>query len=913
MADRLKGITIQVDGETTGLKKALAGVNSDLRTTQAQLNDVNRLLKLDPKNTQLLEQKQRLLGKAIDETNDKLKSLRDAEKQVAEQVKQDKAPIEQQEALQREIIATEKALNKLEQQQKELNAQMEQAPTKLDLFGDKMQGVADKAGLVADKTRAASMAAGGFLVALGALGIKSAATADELNTLAKQTGFSTEELQKMSYASDLIDVSMDDITGAIKRLKKNLTSSSVDWESLGVSIYGANGELRDATDIFYDTVSALGNIENETERDTKAMEVFGKSADSLAGIIDDGGQALRDYGEEAENLGLIIDQKTLDEMNALNDEFDKIKNRAKMEALKLGAKALKALEPAIKAIVEKLHGLFDWLSKLDDKQMRLLVTIAAVVAAISPVARIVQGISTLVGTFATQVIPKLSSALTFLAAHPVVATVVAITALITAFVALGKAVYDQAKSYSTLTEEEKKLVSEAKEAADAFREQQETFAKTAEGTQAQFAYTQKLADELKTLADESGNVADKDKARAQFILGELNSALGTEYTMTGNQIAQYEKLTDSIDKLIEKKKAEVLLSAYEEEYSTAIKERAKNYKAIDKAAKDYADTQKILNNLPSEADSNVRLAFANAAKEKKQIWQDLKKADADYTDTITRYEAAMVANIEGNTALIEDILTGQVELYEDKNGEMVQAAKDTAPKMNEAGKQIPKAEADGINANSQKPVEATKNIANQLPGAASSKNGEIRQAGQGISSALGSGITGGSGAAKGAYGRMISSIANRGISAAEMGALILTGKQMGEGIDRGLSQKMRETAKKVTRLILDLIAKMNKAAQVNSPSKLTMKTGEALGEGLGLGIDKSTGFAVKQAERQANAVLGAYGGKTGLSATGASKTTNVGGVSVNVYAQQGQNANAIADMVMKRFNIALNNAEVLGR
>lgn len=90
MADRIKGITIEIGGDTTGLDKALSGTNKEIRNTQSQLKDVERLLKLDPSNTELLKQKQKLLAEAVGETKDKLNALKDAERQVEEQFKQGK-------------------------------------------------------------------------------------------------------------------------------------------------------------------------------------------------------------------------------------------------------------------------------------------------------------------------------------------------------------------------------------------------------------------------------------------------------------------------------------------------------------------------------------------------------------------------------------------------------------------------------------------------------------------------------------------------------------------------------------------------------------------------------------------------------------------------------------------------------
>lgn len=124
MADRIKGITVVLGGDTTGLNKALSGTNKEIKNTQAQLKDVERLLKLDPTNTTLLEQKQRLLADAVGETKSKLDTLKTAEKQVQEQFKRGEVSQQQYDALQREIIATKNELGKLENAAKDTNAQI---------------------------------------------------------------------------------------------------------------------------------------------------------------------------------------------------------------------------------------------------------------------------------------------------------------------------------------------------------------------------------------------------------------------------------------------------------------------------------------------------------------------------------------------------------------------------------------------------------------------------------------------------------------------------------------------------------------------------------------------------------------------------------------------------------------------
>lgn len=119
MADRVKGISVQIGGDTTGLSKALSGVNKEINSTQASLRDVERLLKLDPANTVLLKQKQELLAKAVSDTENKLESLKKANEQAAESVKNYDAWKAAYDPIQQEIDDTQKKLNELKDAQKE--------------------------------------------------------------------------------------------------------------------------------------------------------------------------------------------------------------------------------------------------------------------------------------------------------------------------------------------------------------------------------------------------------------------------------------------------------------------------------------------------------------------------------------------------------------------------------------------------------------------------------------------------------------------------------------------------------------------------------------------------------------------------------------------------------------------------
>ena len=437
MADRIKGITIEIGGDTTGLSKALGGVNKEIKSTQSQLKDVERLLKLDPTNTNLLQQRQRLLAQSVEETRGKLAALKEAEQQVQQQMADGKASQEQYEGLQREIFATEQALKNLEDAASHSNATL----SKVSAVADKL---ADAAGNISNKTKALSGAAGGILGAALGSAVSAGLTADDLNTLSKQSGFSTEQLQIWSYGADRVDVSVNDIVKSAQKLKKNMVSTSSDvsaaWQKLGISVTDSNGNLRDSTVVFDETVRALSKIENETERDTLSMTLFGKSADSLAGIIDDGGEAFRGFGQEAKDAGLILDQDALNKANEFNDAIDKIKAQGAGTFAEIGTEIAGMLLPFLDDLAAAVSTALEWIRGLDDGQLKMLGTILLVIAGISPIFGIISSVASGVSSVSNAIngvmtiLPTLqsgfSSVFGFIASNPIVLLIAAIVVLV---------------------------------------------------------------------------------------------------------------------------------------------------------------------------------------------------------------------------------------------------------------------------------------------------------------------------------------------------------------------------------------------------------------------------------------------------------------------------------------------------
>lgn len=392
---RIKGITIEIDGNTTKLQKALSGVDKSLKTTQNNLKDIDKLLKFNPGNTELLTQKQKNLERAIGDTKTRLKELKDAQSKVSQGT-------DEWDALQREIIETENNLKDLEDEYKNFGSVTAQ---QIKNVGDKMKSVGDKVTNVGKKLAPISGAAAAIGGGLFKLGYNAITSADELSTLSQQTGISTDELQKMQYAADLVDVSVEDITGALRKMKSKMDPANKTFQELGISVTNADGSLRDATDVFYDSIEALSGIENETERDRVAMQLFGKSSDSLAGIIDDGGAALKAYGEEAQNLGLILDEDTISSLNDTNDAVDKMKATVSATLGQVGADVAEVLGPAIEKVGEWISGITEKLRQLTPEQTETILKIVGVVAAIAPLlivgGQLITGIGSLITVIGT--------------------------------------------------------------------------------------------------------------------------------------------------------------------------------------------------------------------------------------------------------------------------------------------------------------------------------------------------------------------------------------------------------------------------------------------------------------------------------------------------------------------------------
>lgn len=334
-----KGITVKFGADTTGLGKALKDIDTQAKSINGDLKEIDKGLKFDSKNVELTSQKFQKLSEGIQVTQKRLEMLRSAQASAQADIANGVDGAEARyKDLQREIARTETTLSNFKKQVKEA--------------GDAIKkDLSDSIEKLSGQVKTAAVTVGALVTALGGIAITSAKTADDINTLSKVTGISTEELQKFSYASSLIDVDVSTLQSSLQRLVRNMqgakdgTGDAAEaFGDLGVNIKTGSGELRNNLDVFYEVIDALGKVENETQRDAYAMQIFGRQAQDLNPLIKAGAQALKDYGDQAENMGLVFDQQTLDNLNELNDKLDISKQQLKGASMIIGGELLNSFD-----------------------------------------------------------------------------------------------------------------------------------------------------------------------------------------------------------------------------------------------------------------------------------------------------------------------------------------------------------------------------------------------------------------------------------------------------------------------------------------------------------------------------------------------------------------------------------------
>ena len=809
MAGTIKGILVEIGGDTSGLQKAISKVNTATSSLSKELRGVNSLLKLDPRNTELVSQKQKILAENIEATSKKLEELKKVEEMANSE--RNKVSDENYRNLQREIANTEYKLKQLQVQAskwtkageslEEFSNKVTRISEKIDGLGStlttgltlpifaigtaattvgnefeakmsKVQAIAgatkeelekltDTAIELGSKTSFSSsqvaegmenLASAGFdtneiiksmpgLLDLAASsGTELAAAAEitasairgfglEANTsahiadvfaeAAARTNAQTEDMgEAMKYVAPVaktVGLSIEEtaaaigimsdagvkgsqagttLRGGLTRIVKPTKMVRDAMQELGVEFYNSNGKMKSLTEIIQTLQEHTKGLTDETKNQALA-QIFGTEALSgMLALVNRGSSELESMtksfkecdGAAAEMAETMLDN-TAGSLESLSGSFESA-----------GIAIQKALSPQIRDLAKWIQGLVDDFTELSEEEQQNIVKNALLVASIGPAVKILGKLGKGIGS-ATKSLSTFTKALAVVRAgttsadvgvnnlakafqtviSPVGVTITTAIALAGAFAYMNQKAHEIPSTLQYTMKEMENYKKEHKE----FREEID---KAAASSMAEVANIEKLKNELSTLVDENGRVKDGYKDRVAFILKELNEALGTEYSMTGNIIKQYKNLQQEIDTLVLKKKAQIVLENEEEKYSNALANKEKAYQKVIEAQKEYnkalngktyqqyfEDLKKNYEEAGYTAEGATKYAQSYMAKwvdGYKQNYEDAKQIHSDYLNDIAAYENDYAIIQSGNNEKIQELIRNRTYTYKQESNDI---------------------------------------------------------------------------------------------------------------------------------------------------------------------------------------------------------------------------------------------------
>lgn len=533
-------------------------------------------------------------------------------------------------------------------------------------------------------------------------------------------------------------------------IEGSINSMKAAWENLLVGMADEDADLDALIDNFVESVEiAADNIIPVIEKALNGLStLIGKLAPTVAKgipqfvenilpkLLNAGGLIVAEFIKElpgmlAKILPAIEKSVTLifqtlaknapKEFQPIIKAFSSLANKI----IPILKKALSTLVSALKELGSVVSGVVKYFTEHQTAAKVLASTIAGVTVAIIAY-RVAQEASNIISAaslmwtklqiahLALQEGATLSAALaqaelnTVMAANPIGLVIAGVAGLTAGLIALVGATGEDTTATDTNTEARRRRLEELDSENKALEEQNQKLQENAEQTlataqedAAYMGYIQELANELFGLADETGKVKDADKARVDFILNELNGALGTEYELTGNQIGQYQKLQDEIYKTIEAKTSELLLADYEEQYTEAVKKRENAQKQVNEAQQQAAEENKKYNKVLEENTKkieklkNMEIDYSDSRTAEKQkenrdrsiaaLEKEIKTAEVEKNKTIgnynekkaiadkyyaeiIQYQSAYQAAAKGNVKKAEKLLTKSVDEFKSIGG-----------------------------------------------------------------------------------------------------------------------------------------------------------------------------------------------------------------------------------------------------
>lgn len=359
-------------------QQAISKIGDNMRLLNSEMRKVETAYARNADSVEALTAKNTVYQKEIDKQKEKIETYRKAVKaaqdaQDAQNKKLEEAAktldkgsdeyksiAEGAETARKKVEKWQTSLNNAEAELNNLNNKLDENKEKIEEsgretgnLGDVVSGLTEKFGIKLPEGMQKSMnsmgslnttsvkIAGGFAAmavaiakvekALIQMTRESAEAADDIMTLASVTGMSTDSIQELNYMADLTDVSMDRIKDSLKETTNKMQEAATGtgdayeaYRKLGVEITDVDGQLRSAEDVFYDTIDALGNMRNQTERDALAMDLMSESAQELNPLIEIGSDGLKQYAQEAHSMGYVLDNEALTALAEVDDAYQRL-------------------------------------------------------------------------------------------------------------------------------------------------------------------------------------------------------------------------------------------------------------------------------------------------------------------------------------------------------------------------------------------------------------------------------------------------------------------------------------------------------------------------------------------------------------------------------------------------------------
>lgn len=705
---RVKGIIVEIGGDTSGLQKALTKINSTTAKLNKELKAIDKSLKFDPKNTELLEQKQKLLNDEIEITSKKLEELKKHQQDVQNSGKTlTKEQQENYRALQREIVNTQRKLSDLKNE----NSGWNKAGSYLTKLGNELDTISSKVDSLGNKltTRLSLPVVAGFTVMTKSAietetamqqvdriyGEAAESIKDFAENKALDYNMSASEAYKYSQIyGNLIQSITDDQTENAEQTQKLLKASSVIASATGRNMEDVMDRIRSGL---------LGNTEAIEDLGVNVNVALLETTDAFKQIAGDKSWEQLTFQEQQQIRLLGILEQT---SKKYGDEVQK-NTASSIQKLTARTKNLtssldKKLLPVANDLLEKANDLMEKFEGLSDEEQENIIKTGLMVAAAGPLIKIfgtlgktlgttVKGAGTLtkaIGLMKNGIGNAEGSAATLakFLKSTFSPTGIAVTAVIAGVGVMIKKYQDateETRKYADACEKSAEKTLEEKQAIDELRT---SIDKNAQSDLEHISRTQTLWEELQKITDENGKIKEGYENRAKVITSDLSEALGHEISITDNVIDKYQELQQEMDNLILKKKGETILNASKEKYNNALTNR-------DQLTQELIDKQEELNKAKEkekelydeyvEAITNADSLTDNFTAEKN--WKNQQEAVAslerevsnlqdsvnDYTADIEDYQYKYELWTEGTPESIQKMVDEVGKSYE-KNGETIE-------------------------------------------------------------------------------------------------------------------------------------------------------------------------------------------------------------------------------------------------